>query len=303
MLDPASPTYPLRERLAAGPLSRVGLACQRFERFVSQEPHLHGHDILEMGFVVAGHCEHLIEGRRFAMGPGSLGIVHYGERHGYRTGPEGVDIINLYCDPERHPLPDLPDPLRRLLPEVLPLARGMGHRCNRVVHVQFASPDELLPLLQELLVEQERAERGQLHAIVDLYRLLLIRLLRAVERGAAVHGGHMHPRAIRMESLRRDLDRHFLRAWRLDELAERAACSPTSLCRAFKRHTGFSPQHYLRQRRIQHAMLLLRGQRIGIAEIARQCGFGGPAQFSRAFKALTGQSPRVYRRSVQQDTR
>lgn len=84
--------------------------------------------------------------------------------------------------------------------------------------------------------------------------------------------------------------------WGLSELAHAAGMSIPSLERHFRRRFDTSPMRYLRQRRLELALTLLRETRNPIADIARRVGVRNPAWFSRWIKQRTGSSPRSIRR-------
>jgi AraC family transcriptional regulator of arabinose operon len=83
----------------------------------------------------------------------------------------------------------------------------------------------------------------------------------------------------------------------LPDLAAIAGCSVSSLSASFRRHLGRSPGAYLRERRMAHAMHLLRDPHLTIADVGRRVGFADPFHFSRSFRASHGLSPRACRKA------
>lgn len=75
------------------------------------------------------------------------------------------------------------------------------------------------------------------------------------------------------------------------ELAQRHAISREHLTRLFHRHIGESPARYLRRLRLAEAVQQLVGSAQPIQVIARDCGFGDPAHFSRVCKRRLGMTP------------
>ena len=65
----------------------------------------------------------------------------------------------------------------------------------------------------------------------------------------------------------------------------------------FKKHYGVSPQEYLLRVRMERARLLLRGETISVADIARTVGYEDPLLFSRLFHKSVGVSPSEYRKN------
>ena len=65
----------------------------------------------------------------------------------------------------------------------------------------------------------------------------------------------------------------------------------------FKRLTEKTPNEFLTQTRIKHAIFLIEtyGNSLSLTEIAEQCGYTDYVYFSKKFKQLTGESPRMYK--------
>jgi AraC family transcriptional regulator len=84
----------------------------------------------------------------------------------------------------------------------------------------------------------------------------------------------------------------------LTDMAALAGQSRFHFCRAFKKSFGVSPFRHVRALRIEAARNLLRAPETTIAEVAEAVGFNGATQFSRAFSAIVGVSPSLYRRSL-----
>lgn len=81
----------------------------------------------------------------------------------------------------------------------------------------------------------------------------------------------------------------------LEELAEAAAFSPFHFHRLYREITGETPaETQARERLSLAASLLIRGAQ-PIAAIARRCGYGGAAAFTRAFRNAYGMPPAAYR--------
>jgi AraC family transcriptional regulator len=168
----------------------------------------------------------------------------------------------------------------------------------------------LLPLLGEpepvtcnlLAVVEEMVREGDTscslladsiaHAIAN--RLVV---LNARERKApcAVERG-LSPRSVR--SIRDFVEANIADCIKLDDLAAICGVSPEYFIRVFKSSLGVSPHRYVVGVRIHHAKLLLTDPNIGLAEVARQCGFAHQQHFTNTFRRMTGLSPGAYRRAM-----
>ena len=87
---------------------------------------------------------------------------------------------------------------------------------------------------------------------------------------------------------------HFEQPITVEELADFAAVSHSSLYRSFKRRFQMSPKRFLLEYRIERACMLLTDSSYSIQEISNSVGFEDPFYFSRAFKAIKGVSPRQF---------
>lgn len=85
----------------------------------------------------------------------------------------------------------------------------------------------------------------------------------------------------------------------LKELAESCGYSYDYFRHQFQRRTGFSPQQYLIQIRMEAAKELLENTSMRCTQIAYECGFSDGAQFSSMFRKKYGVSPTKYRSESQ----
>jgi AraC-like DNA-binding protein len=77
-------------------------------------------------------------------------------------------------------------------------------------------------------------------------------------------------------------------------LAKVAAASASTLLRQFKTELGVSPAAYWRNRKLDEALLWLRGGQ-GVAEVATRAGYENPTAFGFAFRRRFGKSPSTFR--------
>jgi AraC family transcriptional regulator len=85
------------------------------------------------------------------------------------------------------------------------------------------------------------------------------------------------------------------RAPDLEQLAGAAAFSPFHFHRIYREITGETPAETLARERLSRAAALLVRDRLPVAAVARRCGYGSAAAFTRAFRAAYGVPPAAYR--------
>lgn len=91
---------------------------------------------------------------------------------------------------------------------------------------------------------------------------------------------------------------HYHQTITLNGMAGILHVSPPYLGSVFKKKTGCNFTEYLITFRMNKACSMLANERLSISEIARDIGYGDPAQFSRIFKKYKGMSPRAYRSAL-----
>ena len=91
------------------------------------------------------------------------------------------------------------------------------------------------------------------------------------------------------------INAHYFEDISLEEISESANMSKNYFSSLFKRLNGMSPWDYITVKRIELACSLLKSTESSIIDIACECGFNNSANFNRAFKKVTGSSPRDYR--------
>jgi AraC-like DNA-binding protein len=260
------------------------------------QPWIHTLDIVLLSFILRGRGRHIMEDDVYEEHGCSLGITHYGQQHCIVTDDHGMDIMNIFLDPQNHPLPELPGKLRDILPELIPLYPGFQHRLNRIVRLQFDDAEPVTRLVFAMHDEIQGRRPGYAEAVRHYLTLFLMHCCRHVlAQGLLPSVSHRRDASPALEELRRYLDRTYAERHTLEELARRAGVSRNSLCRAFKSYTGKSIFEYLLDHRVQAAMVRLRSGNEKMLAVALECGFGDAAFFNRTFRARVGMTSTAYR--------
>ena len=79
-------------------------------------------------------------------------------------------------------------------------------------------------------------------------------------------------------------------------LAEQANVSPFHFARQFRDTVRLTPHQFVLRQRIQKSINLIRIGKLPLAQIAVEAGFYDQAQFTRAFRRVTGTTPAQYSR-------
>jgi AraC-like DNA-binding protein len=87
------------------------------------------------------------------------------------------------------------------------------------------------------------------------------------------------------------LEKHLFEADVLHDLPRAIGASRSTLLRTFRRELGESPLAYLRTRRLDEALMLLKSRHLRVSEISTLVGYSNLAAFSHAFRERFGLRP------------
>ncbi len=93
----------------------------------------------------------------------------------------------------------------------------------------------------------------------------------------------------------RFIDREYLNIENVKELSEKLSYSEYYISHLFREKMGITVKDYITNKKISHACELLKTSPLGIEEISNHLNFASSHSFRRAFKAVTGMSPREYK--------
>ena len=159
------------------------------------------------------------------------------------------------------------------------------------------------PVINRLgsLARRELSEGGPggrlyLEGLATVLSVHLLRCYGAPEHLVTPYRGGLAPR--QMRRVLEYINAHLADDLGLVELAAIAGLSPNHFGEAFKVSVGKSPHRFVMERRVQHAMELLRDEVRSIAEIAHATGFSSQSRMTENFRRVTGLTPGQFRRSL-----
>lgn len=116
-----------------------------------------------------------------------------------------------------------------------------------------------------------------------------------VRREASERRSHLAKEPPLLERAQRYIDAHLAEPMTVASIAKATHASPSAVLRAFRQGIGMAPAAYLRARRLDEALLLLRSGRYPVGEVASKVGYESFAAFSQAFRARFRKSPSAFR--------
>ena len=91
------------------------------------------------------------------------------------------------------------------------------------------------------------------------------------------------------------MDRAYAEPLDVRAVAAVASLSEAHFIRSFRAAFGETPHRYLRRRRVERSMFLLRETERSVTDICFDVGFTSLGTFSRTFREIVGESPSDYR--------
>lgn len=193
--------------------------------------------------------------------------------------------------------------LRKQCPPVLSEA-GF---CAENVYEKFASQNkpivleadrDLDSIFHSLFHSQERYRRALARLKMQELLLYLDQAELKEENTGILYGAEQTDLIRRIHQ---QLTEHIDRRYTIEELSKQYLMNTSTLKAVFKAVYGKPIATYMKEYRIRQAMRLLQTTQYSIAEIAQMVGYETQGKFAAAFKKITCQLPREYRRMNQED--
>lgn len=159
---------------------------------------------------------------------------------------------------------------------------------------------ERLATLVKLVAEESSERRAGRELVLSrLVEILLVEALRAAPDHDAPPGLLRGLADARLAPALRRMHAQLSRSWTVAQLAQAAALSRSAFFERFTQNVGVPPMEYLLAWRMAVAKVLLRRDRLGIAEVAERVGYASQSTFSTAFSRHVGQAPGRFARARQ----
>lgn len=265
----------------------------------------HGHEFIELVYVVHGVGLHIFEGMQYELAAGDVYIINPGETHAYTVAPgEQMEIVNCLFMPSF-----LPDALLKELEITASMDYFYVHpfmkpdvRFNHHLNLHGQDAAHVLVLLDSMI--RELGNRGPGHT--TMIRLQLVELLVLLSRYYTLmhsHGSAPSPRQLEREITAKRIygymERHYDKKITLESLAGLFNVSIRQLNRLMRQEFGKSIIDVLHGIRIERAKRLLAESDEKVITVAAHVGYEDPSFFSRLFLRHVGCPPSQYRQSTE----
>ncbi|MCU6796914.1 helix-turn-helix domain-containing protein [Paenibacillus sp. WQ 127069] len=262
----------------------------------------HGHDFIEVVYVVHGGGMHKINEEYYEIRAGDVYTILPGESHSYLdVADSGLEIINCLFLPEtvRNGLPLEPTQLHSLaylapfydILEHLPKRSRLTSRQSSVVLGLLAS------MIQEIKLRDTAFETILSHKLIDLLILLSrYHSQRELEETGSKPLSSGHEILIRKVCAFLESNYQYKITGIL--LAQHFSISQRHLNRVFRQETGTSITSKLQNIRIERAKHMLHETERSIESISLAVGFGDTSFFTRLFARIVGDTPSSFRKQA-----
>lgn len=233
---------------------------------------LHWHDYFEIEFIVSGNGKQLLNGKEYALEPGTLYILTPNDFHAVYPN----ETITLYNVSFR--TTELSFEL------IAPLTKGGGMciGCQSTESERFAS-------IFKLLYDAKKNVNND-----DYFKTILSGLLMLLKYKLPEHESIQYNA---VQSAKLYIQTNFRQNPTLTEIAKAVYLTPNYLCEKFRKETGKTVLNFLTEQKINYAETLLKSTKLSVTDICFSSGFSSLSNFSRAFKLYKNISPVAYRKA------
>ena len=250
----------------------------------------HSHICFEITSVNSGGGVYTVGGRQYPMRPGDMFVFGSNEQHCITDVSEnGLEITNLHFEP-RYLWGGSADSLSA---ENINICFAHNESFENRIEADKAQP--VLSFFNQIAEELEKQRKEYFLLVKSLLNIILVTLIRRFDYTggkAAVISDRLHC----VRRVIRYIDMHLTEELTLGALAEIAGTTPNYFSSVFHEVVGITLWEYISSRRIDEAVRRLTADDgKSVLEIALSCGFNNTANFNKAFKKITGMTPKQCR--------
>ena len=236
-------------------------------------PPAHNHIFTQIEFMVGGNCKQIVNGNEVECSDGTILLMFPQDVHQYTEFSGGkVSQYNLCFADDMLPQEVLDTMYSR---NGVLCAKLEGESYNRIISC-----------FRKLICENKNPGLLSSRIIRGLIQEIIIEVLR--------HAKSMKTK-VANPALRDALQyirENFKHQITLNEIAETVHLTPQYFCKLFKQELGISFHEYLRNMRLDYAMMLLKTTNMNITEICIESGFNSASNFTKIFKSRFGITPK-----------
>ena len=249
------------------------------------------HDFYEFLIPFTPILKFYVDNRELDCHPSQILPINPGQRHGVRTGHDGISYILITVSHNT-----MTRQIRRF---------GSGVMTCRFPVDLFPVHPDIQHVISRLIQESKVGDCGREIIMQCLAEELSVLLIRHYYRQPS-HAGMVPLDSLVGEQARfRDvialMQNNFSDRLSIEDLAKLCEMNCFHFIRTFKRFFNISPYNFLTRIRIFNARQMLIHTQLTASEIGRLCGFLSASRFSAVFRKDTGMTPSRYRKENMAD--
>lgn len=170
---------------------------------------------------------------------------------------------------------------------------------DRYLHFSFGESPEIRPILEMMILEYANRGEDTQQMLLSLSTSLYLIVTRTYRRGIVKGMIDSNTSPVKPSSentadaIIRYIDDHFNDV-SLRDLSGHFGYHPNYISGLLHRETGKTFSEILLEKRMEHALVLMKGTDLSGEEIAEIVGYGSTANYYKAFRRFYGTSPREY---------
>lgn len=257
----------------------------RIPLFLKNYP-LHWHEEFEIICIMDGKLTVQVHSEKYECSQGDLVLIPPGAVHQIQQcGSDTCFYFNILF---KFSLLEPDEESYMYKKYFLPLLNENG--IEHYIPENSALGNELLPVVNHLIVNREKKYNNQELVIKAKLFLLIEKIQGAIKNDFP--NVKDSSSISRLKPLIRKIDENYGEDISIADAADICAMSETYFMKFFKKMTGMTFVEYLKNVRLEKALLMLKSSPMSVSQIAEQCGFHNFSYFIRSFKKHFGVTPK-----------
>ncbi len=245
----------------------------------SSMPYAHYHNHHELYYLVSGSVTFWVEDKIFELVPGNMIFVPKGLPHQtHYNGASNIERYLLIIDDDM------------IGNDYMKYIKSLSE--EKIIRLLPASQHKIRSIYDKIEQEYTSPKVNS----KEFKKLYLREILLSIDRYKITNTeNQLSSTLVMIQEIINFINDNYNQDITVELLAKKYSLSKGYLSRQFKKYTGLPPIEYISLIKIQNAQRLLSSNtNKSITEIALECGYNNSAYFTRAFKKITGTTPKKY---------
>lgn len=251
----------------------------------------HHHTQFEISYIKTGSGTYTVSEKTYTFGPGDVFVYSSDEHHCITDVFEGerLELINVHFEPRFI----WSDNSGFANCELLKIFFDRNEKFENMIdrnHPKTADIIRHIDLIEDELTQKKPQYKHMVKMYVSYILIQLLREYGYVKNTVEYYTDTLYTLEKAMEYIDENIENDIT----LEQIAAVATMNRTYFSTVFKKYNGISPWDYITIKRVERSIEYLHGMDATKTEIAGKCGFSSMSNFYRAFKQVTGKTPKEY---------